>query len=232
MSYTLDLQNISINKYKEILRNQDLLPSRKILHEDMDAKFNVLMDAGIENLDQLRKVLSTAPKMAAFSESTRMSKDYLAILKREVGSLEPKSVLLKEFPGIEPGVLGRAEKAGLKSSRDYYEFCESVTDMQQAAETLGIAEEAAEELFCLCDLVRINGVGAVAAKIFFEAGFKSVSEMAGTGAGEMLRRVSEVNKVKQYYRTKLGEKDMLFCIHYAAIIKTYENIKRNGSLYR
>ena len=93
--------------------------------------------------------------------------------------------------------------------------------------SLSISREKAFELFCLCDLVRINGVGAIAAKSFFDAGYTSVTSIAETTAEDMLERVSAVNEVKQYYKTKLGLKDMQFCIDFAKILKNTEDLSRD-----
>lgn len=87
---------------------------------------------------------------------------------------------------------------GTKTSKDYFE--NSCKD--------------SEELYCLCDLVRINGVGAVAAKAFYDAGYKSVSDVADAEAGAMLEKVTDINKQKQYYKANLGLKDMQFCIDF------------------
>lgn len=76
---------------------------------------------------------------------------------------------------------------------------------------------------CLCDLVRINGVGAVAAKAFYEASYRSVWDVAGADAADMLKRVTDVNDEKSYYKAKLGVKDMQFCIDYALLLKKYES---------
>ena len=81
--------------------------------------------------------------------------------------------------------------------------------------------EANSELFCLCDLARINGVGGVAARAFYEAGYRSVADVAATGAKDMLARVSAVNNEHGYYKAKLGEKDMQFCIDFARLIERY-----------
>lgn len=78
-----------------------------------------------------------------------------------------------------------------------------------------------EELLCLCDLVRINGVGAVAARAFYEAGYRTAADVAGAHADQMLERVSKVNEAKGYYKAKLGEKDMQFCIDFAMLLKKY-----------
>ena len=96
----------------------------------------------------------------------------------------------------------RLDEDGLRNSKDYWERRPSVED----------------ELFCLCDLVRINGVGPVAAKAFFEAGYRSVSSVAGADASVMLEKVTAVNETRHYYKAKLGLKDMQFCIDFTQLL--------------
>lgn len=79
----------------------------------------------------------------------------------------------------------------------------------------------ADELFCLCDLVRINGVGPVAARAFYEAGYRSVFKVAIADAAVMLEKVSAVNEARHYYKGKLGQKDMQFCIDFAFLLNKY-----------
>ncbi len=81
--------------------------------------------------------------------------------------------------------------------------------------------DLSDELFCLCDLVRINGVGPVAAKAFYEAGYRSVSDVAASDATVMLEKVSTVNEAQHYFKAKLGQKDMQFCIDFAVLLNKY-----------
>lgn len=223
MGYSLDLSKISIEAYKEILKNQYLLPSRTILHQDMDACFDAIHSCSIRYLGELKNALSTAQKLSTFAEKSGLSKDYLTILRRELGSIEPKAVLIKEFPETDEKTMDLLSDAGLKSSKDYFDFYDSLKDKNEITQKLSISEDKAQELYCLCNLVRINGVGAIAAKSFFDAGYKSVQDIAHTNAEEMLARVSNVNQIKHYYKTKLGTKDMQFCIDFAKLILYIEN---------
>lgn len=223
MGYSLDLSKISIEAYKVILKNQYLLPSRKVLHQEMDSSFDAIHNCKMNNLVELKNALSTTQKLCAFSEKSGLSKDYLTILRREIGSIEPKAVLIKEFPEIDEKTTASLVATGMKTSKDYYEFYDSLKDKKEITQKISISEEKAQELYYLCDLVRINGVGAIAAKSFFDGGFKSVYDVVNTTAEEMLERVSKVNDIKQYYKTKLGTKDMQFCIDFARIIKSIED---------
>ncbi len=208
MGYNPDLKRISVADYRELLRNQNLLPGRRILQEDLDARFDAILKAGAGNLHELKAALATPEKLAAFAAKTQMTTDYLTILKREMGSFEQKPVPLGEFPETEKTLLDGLAKEGIRTSKDLFEHCKS-----GAGET--IPADAAERLTALCDLVRINGVGALAAVTFYEAGYRSVRDVANADAGEMLRKVCAVNEEKQYYKAKLGTKDMQFCIDYA-----------------
>ncbi len=204
MPYSLDLNCITLQEYRELLKKQNLLPSRRILFQDVDANFSKIAGQGIGNMAQLKKALSTPEKLAAFAASSGISEEYLNILRRETGSLEQKPVPLSHFPGMDAARVSTLNKEGIKTSKDCWE-----------------KQTVQDELYSLCDLVRINGVGPMAAKAFFEAGYTSVADVAQANAEDMLRRISVVNQAKQYYKAVLGAKDMQFCIDYAKLLRLY-----------
>lgn len=221
MGYVPDLNRLSIEAYKEILKNQYMLPSRKILHQDMDRCFDAILRCSITNLAELKSALSSKEKLGAFADRSGLSEEYLVILRREINSIEPKAVLIKEFPDIEESTLAKLSVNGIKSSKDYYERYEK--DREELILITSICIDKVEELYCLCDLVRINGVGAAAARSFYEAGYRSVRDIADTTSEAMLDRVGAVNIDNRYYKVKLGVNDMQFCIDYAGIIKSIED---------
>ena len=205
MNYNLDLSKIALSVYKELLKSQNLLPGRRILLEEIDERFSSLESHSISTVAELRTALSSAEKVARLSEQCVIPQEYLVILKRESGSLEQKPVLIESFPDIDAAHVASLSAQGIKTSKDYFERTAPST----------------EELYCLCDLVRINGAGALAAKTFYEAGYQTVHDLAHADAKVMLGRVTEVNNSKQYYKARLGEKDMQFCIDFALLIERY-----------
>lgn len=205
MPYNLELADLSIPDYKELLKNQALLPGRRILWQDIDVRFSAIARQGISEVARLKSQLSSPKKIASLSEATGIPSDYLTVLKREIGTLVQKPVPLASFPGVDEALLSGLGERGIKNSKDYYEN----------------APLDDGELSGLCDLVRINGVGPVAARAFFEAGFRSTSQVAIADAKDMLAKVSAVNDKKHYYKAKLGEKDMQFCIDFAAVLARY-----------
>ena len=205
MTYNLDLSVLLLMDYKELLKNQNLLPGRRVLWNSIDHNFEVISAQDVNNIAQLKKQLSTLQKITAFAAVTGISEDYLTILRREIGSLEQKPVPIANFPNIDSATISDLHSSGIKTSREYFESGLSKTDA----------------LFCLCHLVRINGVGAVAARVFYEAGYWSASQVACADATAMLERVSAVNDAKHYYNAKLGVKDMQFCIDFASLLVKY-----------
>ena len=205
MKYNLDLELLSVQEYKDLLKQQNLLPGRRILWQDIDKNFAVFESRGIKNVAELKRNLSTPAKIVDLGLASGISEEYLVILKREIGSLEQKPVPLSSFPGIDSSLATKLSGAGLKTSKEYWESKQDLTD----------------ELFCLCDLVRINGVGSIAAKAFYEAGYRSVSDVAAADAAVMLEKVTVVNEAKCYYKAKLGQKDMQFCIDFALLLNKF-----------
>lgn len=202
MKYNLDLASLSVHQYKEILKKQNLLPSRRILLHQIDENFQLLENMDISTISQLGKSLSSPQKISSFAATSGIPEAYLVILRREIHSLEQKPVPLSSFPGIAPSVLEKLHDEGIDNSKDYFESNRVEGD----------------ELSGLSDLVRINGVGPVAAKAFYEAGYKSVSDVAHSEAASLLGRVSDVNEARHYYKANLGIKDMQFCIDFARLL--------------
>lgn len=205
MGYKLPLDRISLADYQQLLLRQNLLPGRRILLEQLDARFTAFAGLGLNTVLQMKTALSTPPKIAAVSAKTGIPEEYLTILRRELGSLTQKPVALSDFPSCDTALIRSLADSGIRTSKEYWEQ----------------RRDYHEELFSLCDLVRINGVGAVAARVFYEAGFSSVAAVAGAAAAEMLASVNAVNAKKGYYKAKLGEKDMQFCIDYARVLEKY-----------
>jgi hypothetical protein len=206
MEYNLDLRNLSIEDYKELLKNQNLLPGRRILLLNIDQNFEIIRNCKIKNVFELKKALSTSKRVILFASKSGLTENYLKILRRETGTFEQRPVLLKNFPGIAIGILSNLEVEGIKTSKDYYERYSNKKD----------------ELFCLCDLARINGVGPLAARVFYEAGYQCVSDVAYADASVMLNKVTKINEAKHYYKANLGIKDMQFCIDFANLLIKYD----------
>lgn len=218
MGYCIELKDVSLAEYEETLKNQNLLPGRRILQDNIEENLLRIHDCGIRNLEELLKAISSPKKLSTLSFKSGLSEEYLTILKREIGSFIQKPVTIADFPILLPDMAVKLAAIGITTSKNLYEATDGFRDMKDIFIKTGISEEEAKELACLCDLVRINGVGAVFARILYEAGYLSIDDVASADADEMLKKVSETNAEGQYTKAKLGRKDMQFCIDFARLI--------------
>lgn len=202
MRYDIDLTKVSLEQYRQLLQKQNLLPSRRLLLQDLDARFTALETQGIANAAQLMKALAAPAKFDQLAAKAGIPQEYLTVLKRELGTLLPKNVSLTDFPGIDPAAIESLRERGIKTSKAYFE---------QSDDTNG-------ELYALCNLVRINGIGPNAAKMFYEAGYRSPAEIAAADAETILIKISAQNADHRYYQGTLGFKDMRFCVESAQML--------------
>jgi len=202
MRYDPDLSQIPLPAYRNMLRRQNLLPSRRLLLEDLEENFARMQALSIATVADLRRALSSPAKIAAFAAKSGIAAKYLTVLRRETGTLLVKPVPLAAFPGTDTAQIDALRARGIRTSRDYFE-----------AET-----DPGSELYCLCDLARINGVGPNAARMLCDAGYRSPAEIAATDAETLLSRIAGANAAHRFYQGTLGLKDMQFCIDMAGLL--------------
>ena len=109
MGYYINLKNITIDDYKEILKSADLLPSRKILKNDIDNIFKIIKKQKITDVDELQRVLKNKNKLQDFSKKSGIQEGYLKILRREVNSYRQRPKKIKDFPGMCENVVLKLE---------------------------------------------------------------------------------------------------------------------------
>lgn len=55
MKYNIDLNGLSTQNYKSLLKSQNLLPGRRILLQNIDYNFSAFENRGIKNIAELKK---------------------------------------------------------------------------------------------------------------------------------------------------------------------------------
>ena len=218
MRFLLDLEKMSLVQFQSRLAGQDLLPSRKILHEEIEPRFALLAAQGVQTLGGLIAALKTKKHVLAFAEQTGLPVDYLTILRREALSYQPKAVALAKFPGAEADVLARLASQGIRQSFDLIEHSQTAADRAALAEKNGVAEDTILELLFLADLARVNGVGPVFARMLLDAGVPTSAALAGADAAALYAELMALNQVHEYTRARFTEKDMAYCIEMAGLL--------------
>jgi len=218
ISYTLDPDQITLDRFLQMIRDRKMLPSRVELHQEMDSRFAILLKSGLSSLGDLLRSLGSSSKLQYFSARTGLNKDYLVLLKREAGSYLARPFLLSAFPGIPFEYTEILKSKGLVSTRDFFETVKSSEQEAKVSRETGIPVARLKELHALCDLSRITGVGGVFARVVYEAGIRSSPEFARTEAALHYKLyMATIDKYK-YAAGHFSEEDIRYCIEYAKVV--------------
>lgn len=211
-NYYIDLKKIALSAYAEELTQTELIPSRRIIQEDIPQRFACLARRGITNLNDLLTALKTPEKIKTLAHEAGLSEEYLAILKREISSNQPKPVALKDFPGIPSEAIQKLETLGIMNTRQFFDHIKTESERQQLAQKTGIPAEIILELTKLTDVVRIKWVGANFARLLVDSGCDTVEKVTGADYTQVYRQLMKINEEKQYFKGKFGLNDMKLCV--------------------
>lgn len=215
MGFYIDLKNISIDKYKKILKSADLLPSRKILKANIDDIFDTIKKQEIENVDELRRGLRNKNKLQEFSKKSGISEDYLKILIRVTNSYRQKPNKIKDFPGLSENVILKLEDLGIRNSLQIFDKILTPQSRNEISSQTGISEHEISKLAKLTDLSRIRWVNHTFAYVLLEAGYDTAEKVAGANFKELYEEVIKLNEERGIYKGHIGLHDMKLCVEVA-----------------
>jgi len=211
-NYFIDTNKFSIDKFRSILLTKEILPGRIILKEDIDERFDLLKTKKIKTLSDLLETLKTKQKIDKFANETGLTVEYLTILRREAKSYVSVPVKLTDLPFPETDIISKLELQGIKDSKQLFENAAKREDRQKLSANLNLPFDKLSELVCLCDLVRITGVGPVFARIIFDTGIFSVKDFLSYDTTELWDRLTKTNTEKGLTKAKFALKDIEYCI--------------------
>ena len=194
--YQIDLKKYSLQKYKKSLQSRDMIPSRKSLKGELDARFRILEERGIENLKELIDALKTKQKIEQFSKETGLSIQYLTLLNREARSYISKPIRLDKFSGIQTKYLDRLDDVGIRNTRQLFVEAQDKRKREQLSKEIEIPLVLLNELVGLSDLSRAYGVGPVFARMIFDMGIRSIREFVECTAEDFIRIYEEQTQKK------------------------------------
>jgi predicted flap endonuclease-1-like 5' DNA nuclease len=216
--YSLDPDRIGLARFMELTRGKRMLPGRVELQQQMDARFEVLRNAGISSLGGLLRRLGSASKMKVFSAESGLAEDYLVLLKREAGSYLSRPFPLSAFPGIPYEYTEALKSKGYANTRDFFEKVQTLDQTTRVSGETGIPLARLKELHALCDLSRITGVGGVLARVMYESGIRSAGEFAASSAPVQFLKFNQVIDTYAYAAGHVSEEDVQYCMAYASLL--------------
>jgi hypothetical protein len=215
MGYYVDLKNISIDEYKEILKSADLLPSQMVLKENIDDIFRNIKKQKIDNVEELRKALNSKNKLQNFSKQSGISEDYLKILIRNVNSYRQRPNRIKDFPCVSENVILELENLGIKNTLQLFDKILTPQNRNRLSTQAGISEGDILRLAKLTDLCRIRWVNHTFAYVLLEAGYDTAEKVADADYQELYEKVKKLNEEREIFKGHIGVHDMKLCVEAA-----------------
>lgn len=215
MGYYIDLEKISIDKYREILTSADLLPGRMMLKENINKNFNIIKNQTVKNLQELLNILKNKQRLHDFSKQCALDENYLTILVREIKSYRPKPNKIKDFPNVPDDVVFKLENIGIKNTFQLFDKVLTFKNRTDISKQSGIDEKEVLKLTKLTDLSRIRWVNHTFAYVLFEAKYDTVEKVANADYKELYETVKRLNKDKKIYKGHIGLHDMKLCVEAA-----------------
>jgi nucleotidyltransferase/DNA polymerase involved in DNA repair len=209
--YSIALERISLDEFEHILTTTELTPGRRMLLDGLHANLQCLQQRGTAHLAALQQLLRNKKQYPQLSLELGISQDYLVVLNREVNSYVAKPSPLATLEVFAVDELARLVEAGVKTSKDLYERGLTPSARAELARQTGVTPEQLTRALQLADLLRINGVGPVYARILHEMGITNPAAYAQADSAVILERYNHLNAEKGNPWPRLSLKDVDYC---------------------
>lgn len=220
MTYHIDGERVSLDDLRKRIEETDLVPSRALLLDGINAKMEALEQQGVTTLDSLRKKLKNSKRLEALSKATGIGTQYLILLRREIESYFPKSSALKAFDWLPGGEIAKLEEKGIRHVAALYEAASSGESRTELAKSTGVDVAILEALVRLADLTRVQWVSPTAARMLVEAGYDSVSKVAAADAEDLCEVLVCVNEGDRFFKGKIGLRDIKRLVRAASYVSS------------
>lgn len=112
-----------------------------------------------------------------FSANTSLCNLANALREERLAASRPK-FNLRDFRGLNPQDLSRLEALGIRTTEQMLTAGHSPASRQALAEKSGVALETLLEMVKLSDLSRLEGVKAIRARLYYDAGLDTLEKLA------------------------------------------------------
>ncbi len=99
-----------------------------------------------------------------------------------------------------------------------YEAFEIPAQREEIIASTGLEKDFSDDIFALVDLTRIQWVSPIFSKVLVDAGYKSAKSIAQANAKELHEAIEKINKEGQYFKGKIGIRDIARLIKSASYL--------------
>jgi hypothetical protein len=215
MGYYIDLERISIDDYKTMLKTADLIPSWRVVQENIDEHLDIVKQHNIQNVAELKKTLKTTGHVRKFSQQSGLPEQYVAVLRRVTNGYHPKPNRIQDFSCLAEDIVVRLTTVGIKNTRQLYPEIVTAKKRSGLAERTEVDTQDIMTLTKLTDLSRIRWVNHTFAYVLLEAGYDTAKKVAQADYHDLYDTIRQLNKERALYKGNIGAHDMKLCVEAA-----------------
>lgn len=208
LNYMPDLSKISLDKLKNELKTGRLLPSRKPLLEDIDAKFSILEKTGILSAQTLKDILKGGSKLKQLVKETNIPESYFKLLKREVNNLLPTPVEFSDIPNIPAKIVKKLNSLKIFDTEVLFPYIKDSDSRKNFEKESKFSKEEVLWLTKIVDVSRIKWVGPKLARLIVDTKYDTVEKLAKAKPIDVLNALNEAKKKHKAYDGPLGINDI------------------------
>lgn len=208
MAYTIDLEQLSLEDYKEIIKRREHIPSQLILKDAIEERFAYFKDQGIGHAQELLNYLKKKENIIDAAGDPIFTQDYLTVLLRHLKGMLAKPRKLVDFSWINPEIITKFKNLGIKNTKQLYDKILLADTRKDQLQKAGITDEEIYELERETDLTRIQWVNHTFARVLYEAGYETIEKIQNADYKQLHLDVLAANREKDLFKGNIGLKDM------------------------
>jgi hypothetical protein len=218
-NYFINEDDFSLEQVALRIKHTDLTPGIEPIRLDIDKIVAIIKRTGIDNLAGLRNALRNKKKMHDFSLLTGIDEKYIVLLRREIEGWIIKSIKIRDFYWLDGELITTLHEIGLCSTDEIY-YRLSIEDEQlEIARNHQLSPEDLCYILTLSTITRIRWVSPVVARILIESGYNTIEKIKEANPGKLCIEIEQLNSSRNYYKGKIGERDIRRMIHEAGYVK-------------
>ncbi len=208
MSYFIDPDTITLDDLEKRIVETDLIPGRIVLLDRLNEKIRILKNQGILTIAALRKEMKNGRKISELSRRTGLDTNYLKLLKLEAEGHFPKPIQLKKFDWLPEDKISKLAGNGFENTAVLYEALNSPDERSRIITTLEMDENFIESLYSLINLIRIQWVSPLFARMLLAAGYDNPTKISDANAEMLCDDLDSINRKNRYWKGKIGLRDV------------------------
>jgi hypothetical protein len=218
MAYYFDFKEKSISGFIEKLKSTKLLPSQKVLEQNIDEGYAFIKGAGFNNMAELFDALKAKDSDVDLAKKSNLPENFWTVLRREIKGHHSQPRKVADFTIIDSEVRDKLTGVGIKNTKHLYNRIFNREGRTAFCEEFNIDNDTALLMIKLTDFCRLRYINADFATLLVKSDYDTIEKLKEADHVELHNHLKELNTDNKYYRAKFSVNDMELVIRDANYI--------------